>query len=223
MTRRWTSVFVLLLSACGSSELPVLSIASVTPQRISASECVRMTVQLDQALPVRLDYGNGSAKLVDVARVGIAGQDIPVLGIEEQGRRLVTDVSGRQLPQGRHDVSLTLKDGQQVVLPDALEVTAPLVLETFRFDPIVNQIRQEPFTVTIRATGEDAALFQGWVTLRSNRGDLRPTRSAPFQQGVLTQQVTIEDTGGNNVFILMTDCEGRTVNSNEFRLDSRAP
>jgi hypothetical protein len=219
---RWTSVFVLLLSACGSSELPLASIVSVTPQRVSASECVLLTVQLDRPLPVRLDYGKDSAELVDLTRVSIAERDIPVLSIEDQGRRLVTDVSAG-LAQGTHDVRLTLKDGQQVVLPDALEVTAPLVLETFRFDPIVNQLRHEPFTMTIRASGQDAALFHGRVRLRSNRGHLQPTWSAPFVNGVLTQQVTIDDTGGNNVFIEMTDCAGRTVNSNEFRLDARGP
>jgi hypothetical protein len=152
--------------------------------------------------------------------VGIADRNLSVQKLEDQGRRLITELPAG-LPVGKHEVRVTLQDGQQVLLPDGLEVTPRLVLETFRLDPIVTQIRNEPFTVTIRATGQDAHLFQGRVRLRSNRGTLEPSWSAPFQAGLLEQVVTIDDTGGNNVLIEMTDCDHRMVKSNEFRLEAK--
>lgn len=222
MSGRWTFVLVLWLSACGSSEPPALSIVSVSPQRISTSECVLLSVDLNGALPVKLDYGKDSAQLVDLAQLGVGERQIPVGSIENQGQRLVTHLYAG-MPVGTHDVRVSLADEQQLVLPGALEVTGPLALETFQIDPIAPQIRHEPFTVTIRAVGLDAQHFQGRVLLRSNKGKLEPEWSDPFVQGVLMQQVTIDATGGNNVLVEMVDCTGRTVNSNEFRLDSRAP
>jgi hypothetical protein len=217
--RGWTSVFALLLWACGSSEPPVPSIVSVTPQRISTSECFLLTVELDGALPVKLDYGKDSAELTELLQVGVGERMVPVETVEEQGRRLVTHLF-EGLPVAVHDVRVTLSDGQQLVRPGALEVTGPLMLDTFQIDPIGPQLRQEPFPVTIRATGPDAQRFQGRVLLRSNKGKLDPEWSNPFQQGVLTQDVSIDATGGN-VLIEMVDCARRTVLSNEFRLDPR--
>jgi len=219
---RWTFVLALWLCACSSSEPPASAIVSISPQRISTSECVLLSVELDGALPVKLDYGRDSAQLVELVQLGIGGRELPVGSIENQGQRLVTHLFAG-LPVGTHDVRVSLTDGQQLVLPGALEVTGPLALETFQIDPIGPQVRHEPFMVTIRAVGQDAQRFQGRVLLRSNKGKLEPEWSGPFVQGVLMQQVTIDATGGNNVLIEMVDCMGRTVSSNEFRLDSRAP
>jgi hypothetical protein len=213
-------VLALLLCACGSSKPPLPSVVSVTPERVSTSECIQLTVELDEALPIKLDYGRDSVELASLAQVQIAGQDYSVSQLENQGRRFSADVPAG-LPVGKQAVRVVLQDGRQLLIEDALEVTPALTIETFRIDPVPNQVRQEPFTVTIRATGLDAHLFQGRVRLRSNRGTLEPAWSAPFQQGVLVQEVTIDDTGGNNVLIEMTDCAGRTVNSNEFRLESK--
>ncbi len=219
---RWTSVLALLLCACGSSETPLPpSIVSVTPQRVSMSECTLLTVALEGELPLKLDYGKGSVEVGTLAQVvEVSGRNAPVLGVEGQGRRIITDLQAG-LPVGTHDVRVTLQDGRQALLPDGLEVTPPLALETFRIDPIIDQVREEPFTVTIRAVGPDAHRFQGRVLLRSNRGTLQPAWSQPFQQGVLTQEISIDAVGGNNVLIELTDCSGRMTNSNDFRLEPK--
>ena len=213
-------MIALLLCACGSSEPLLPSIVSVTPARLSTSECVLLEVELDGALPLKLDYGKDSVELITLTQVGIAGQSFSVQEMEDQGRRLLTELPAG-LPVGKQDVRVTLQDGQQALLPGGVEVTPRLVLETFRIDPIMTQVRNQPFTVTIRATGQDAHLFQGRVRLRSNRGTLEPSWSKPFQAGLLEQVVMIDDTGGNNVLIEMTDCDHRMVNSNEFRLEAR--
>jgi hypothetical protein len=217
--RRWTSVLALLLCACGSSEPPVPSIVSVSPARISMSECVLMTVELDGALPVKLDYGKDSVELAKLVQLRVGEREVPLESIQDEGRRLSAHLfSG--LPVGTHDVRITFEDGQQLVAPAAVEVTGRLVLETFQFDPIVTQVRDTPFPITLRATGPDAQRFEGRVLLRSNKGKLEPEWSNNFQQGVLTQEVSIDATGGN-ILIELVDCEGRSVLSNEFRLDPK--
>jgi hypothetical protein len=209
---------LLLLCACGSSEPPAASILSVAPQSISRSECALLSVELEGALPVKLDYGNDSAQMPALVKVAVGGRDVPVELVEQQGRRIAAHVFAG-LPTGTHDVHVTLSDGQQLVLRDGIEVTGLLMLETFYIEPIPSQVREESFTVTIRAVGPDAQKFQGRVLLRSNKGKVEPEWSNPFQQGVLTQEVSVEASGGNNNLIIeMVDCEGRTVNSNEFRL-----
>jgi hypothetical protein len=217
--RRWLSVLALLLCACGSSEPPVPSIVSVSPAHFSRSECVLLSVELDGALPVKLDYGKDSAELARLAKLGIGEREVPVEAIEDQGRRLVAHLF-EGLPVGKHNVRVTLEDGEQLVLPDAIEVTGALVLDTFQFDQIGPQLRETPFPITLRATGPDAQRFQGRVLLRSNKGKLEPEWSNNFLRGVLTQEVSIDLTGGN-VIIEMVDCDRRTVSSNEFRLDPK--
>jgi len=217
--RRWTSVLALLLCACGSSEPPAASILSVSPARFSTSECVQLSVELDGALPVKLDYGEDSAELAGLAQLGVGERELPVEAVENRGRRLLTHLYAG-LPVGTHDVRVTLEDGKQLVLPDAIEVTGALLLDSFQFESIEPQLRETPFPITLRATGPDAQRFQGRVLLRSNKGKLEPEWSNNFQQGVLTQEVSIDLTGGN-VLIEMVDCQGRSVNSNEFRLDPK--
>ncbi|MDY7232884.1 hypothetical protein [Hyalangium rubrum] len=196
------------------------SIASVTPQRISTSECVALAVELNGALPLKLDYAKDSVELLSLGALGIADRSFSILRMEDQGRRLLTEVPAG-LPVGVQDVRVTLADGQQLVRPAAFEVTRPLVLEGFQIEYVLDQVRQVPFTLTIRVTGPDAKLFQSRVKLRSNRARIEPALSAPFVEGVLVQEVTMDDAAGNNVLIEVEDCTGRVVKSNEFRLDSR--
>lgn len=214
---RWICAFALLLCACGSSEPQAAAIMSVTPQRVSRSECALLTVDLEGSLPVKLDYGKDSVELTGLVKVAVGGRDVPVELVQQQGRRVQAHLYAG-LPVGMHDVNVTLTDHQDLVSAGGLEVVGPLVLETFQIDPIPTQNREQTFPVTIRAIGPDAQKFQGRVLLRSNKGKLEPEWSDPFQQGVLTQEVSIDVTGSNNLVIEMVDCEGRTVNSNVFRL-----
>jgi hypothetical protein len=217
---RWTSALALLLCACGSSEPPPPpAIVAVTPRSVSRSECFLLAVELNGVLPVKLNYGEDSVKVASLTEVGLADRSLPVLRLEDQGRRLVTEAySG--LPVGSHPVSVKLQDGQLLHAPEGLEVTPKLVLDSFQIDPIVNQVRDSTFKITLRAMGRDAHLFHGRVQLRSTRGLLAPAWSEPFQNGVIEQEVTIDAPGGNTL-IELTDCEGRMVTSNEFRLEPK--
>ena len=156
--RRWTCVGALVLCACGSSEPPAAAILSVTPQRLSRSECALLTVDLDGALPVKLDYGKDSAKLTGLEKVAVGGRDVPVELVEQQGRRINAHLYAG-LPVGKHDVNVKLTDGQELVSPGGLEMTGTLVLETFHIDPIPAQNREQSFPLTIRAVGPDAQRF----------------------------------------------------------------
>lgn len=217
---RLPASMLLLLCACGASEVPLPTILSVTPTSLSTSECTDLQVELDGVLPLTLDYGTSSAEFPTSTQVGVGRERFSIQRMEDQGKRLFVSLPAG-LPQGQQDVRLMLSDGQESVLREVLQVTPPLAITGFSIDYVLDQIRQEPFTIRVRALGPDTARFQGKVKLRANRGTIEPPESAPFVNGVLEQQVIMDDTGGNNVLIEVEDCVGHLSHSNEFRLDPR--
>jgi hypothetical protein len=218
LVNRWTAVLALLLSACGSSEVPLPSIVSVEPRGMSTNESILLAVELDRPLPPRLDYGDSSVEMLSLAQVGIADREFNVIRVEENGRRIIAEILPG-LPVGQQDLRILLENGQATVLEEGFEVTPALELTGFQIDPIGTQVRQRPFSITIRAQGPDAALFRGRVMLRSTKGTVDPPVSGLFEAGVRTQVLSIDDTGGNNVAIIVEDYVNHTATSNEFRLN----
>jgi hypothetical protein len=184
---------------------------------MSADETLLLTVQLDGALPLRLDYGENSAELLTLAHVDIANREFKVLRVEDKGQRFIAEILPG-LPAGLQDVKVTLQDGRQVVLEQSFEVKPPLDITEVRIDPIATQIRQRPFNITIRMIGPDAELFRGRVKLAVTRGVITPQVSSPFGRGVHIQEVTVDDTSGLPVAIIVEDYVGRSATSNDFRL-----
>jgi hypothetical protein len=216
--RRWTPVLALLLWACGSSEVPLPSIVAISPERMSTSENILLTIELDGPLPFKVDYGKSSAEVLTSALVGIANQELRVIRVEEAGRRVIAEVMPG-LPVGPQDLRVVLEDGREAVLERGFEVTPPLDITDFRIDPIATQLRLRPFTIMIRAQGPDAALFRGRVKLSTSKGTITPSVSGPFNAGECLQEIIVDETGGANVAILVEDYAGHTGISNTFRLD----
>lgn len=216
--RQWVSLHVLLMCACGSSaETPLPSITSVEPASMPADSRYQLTVNFDGPLPLELDYAQDSAKVIPPQRVSIADRDFESFAPGEHGRQLTLDIIP-WLAVGSQDVRVQFEDGRQVALEKALEVQPPLKLTGFAIDPIGSQVRGQPFVVTVRAQGEDAARFQGQVIVRSTQGDVNPKVTAAFTAGVLQQEFTAENSVQSTLSIIVEDYAGHTGASNDFLL-----
>jgi hypothetical protein len=215
---RWTSTLVLLLCACSSSELPLPSIVSVSPASMAANERIQLIIELEGALPLKVDYGEDSVAMSTSAVVTIGEQELQILGTEQGGRRLIAEVAPG-LPLGSQDLRVVLEDGREAVLERGFQVTQPLNITDFSIDPVLTQFRLRPFFINIRVRGPDAELFKGPVKLSTSKGEIIPTRSGAFNAGLCVQEVRIDDTGGANITIFVEDFAGRTGMSNDFRLN----
>ncbi|WP_224248244.1 hypothetical protein [Hyalangium gracile] len=215
--RQWVSLPVLLLCACGSSELPLPTLVSVEPASIPADSRFLLTLEFEGVLPVKVDYGSNGAELIATERVRIADKEFDVIQAQKSGRQLTVDVIP-WLAVGAQDVKVQLQDGRQVVLEQGLQVNPPLNLTGFEIDPIGEQIRHRPFMVTIRALGPDAALFNGRVIVRSTQGNVDPKVSDAFKNGELKQRFTGDDSTESSMKLIVEDYAGHTGMSNEFIL-----
>lgn len=211
-------MIAVLLGGCGSGP-PLPSIVSVEPQRLSTSESVQMTVRLEGGVPLRVDYSERSAELFPLTYVSIADRKLPIVEAKEQGRLLIVELLPG-LPVGPQDLRIEFQDGQQVVREKGFEVTPPLQLTGFVVEPIGPQAVETPFSITLRAVGQDAALFRSRVKLYSNNGTVEPEVSRPFEAGVLTQEITVDNIGPRPVSILVEDYVGHTGRSNEFSVSA---
>ncbi len=215
-------MIAVVLAGCGSSEMPLPSIVSVEPSSLSANERVLLTVEIDGALPLFVDYGEELAGVLPLTHVLIADRKHAVLRMEDQGRRLIVEFLPG-LPVGRHDVRVEFQDARQTVLEDGFEVTRALDITGFEIEPIGSQFSGKPFFITVRAVGPDAPLFQGRVKVYSNNGIVTPDMSNPFQSGLLTQEITVSNTDlARPVNIYVEDYAGHLNLSNEFQV-SRSP
>ncbi|HYO59259.1 hypothetical protein [Archangium sp.] len=92
-----------------------------------------------------------------------------------------------------------------------------LLVTGLRIDPIPDQVRGVPFTITLRAEGPEAALFEGQVQLSTNKGRVSPNLSNSFSKGVRQEQVVLDKQGGN---VVLTVRVGNTLvaQSNPFKV-----
>lgn len=89
-----------------------------------------------------------------------------------------------------------------------------------QIDPIGDQVKDVPFTITLRAQGPGAARFTGQVQLTTNKGHLSPNLSGTFLEGVRQEQVVLDKQGGN-VSLTIRLGDGITVQSNAFKVMPR--
>ena len=204
---------LVLLMACQDWPEPV--IRSVSPSRMLASEATALSVNAELILPATVDYSQGSLEVDTRASVRIGTLEVPTLAVSPEG--VSTRVPSLLAP-GSYDVKVTLGDGRTAVRPGGLTVVEGEWPEGYSIDPIGPQRRLEPFTLTVRATGANAAAFRGNVRLETGAGgSIGPRVSEPFVNGVLTQQVVINSVQ-SDVVILVTDIAGHEGASNTFLL-----
>ena len=69
MTGRWSLGAGLLLLGCSQQALPPVSIASVTPAAMIASQPTRVSVQVEAELALQVDYGPGTVNAESLMQV----------------------------------------------------------------------------------------------------------------------------------------------------------
>ncbi|PTL82010.1 hypothetical protein [Vitiosangium sp. GDMCC 1.1324] len=205
---------LVLLAACQDWPEPV--IRSVSPSEMRASEATVLDLDAELPLPTVVDYSKGTLEVDTRVSVSIGTLEVPTLAVSPEG--VISTRVPSILTPGRYDVKVTLGDGRTAVRPGGLTVVEGEWPEGYSIDPIGPQRRLEPFTVTVRATGANAAAFRGNVRLETGAGGtIGPRVSEPFVDGVLTQQVVV-DSVQSNVAIRVTDLAGHTGTSNTFTL-----
>jgi hypothetical protein len=216
------TLLVALLCACESdkpSSPPELRIVSITPTQQGAAESKTVTVELDLDPRFLVDYDTRTALLLDQPTLQVGSQTVALERYLGNGRFEGTVLPG--LNVGTYDIRVSLPDGREATLPQAWRVRPSV---GFWIESIGDQIQDQPFTVTIHATGTEAEQFEGTVSMSILRfqGNATSTRfqSGPFSGGLRREQITI-DTPGNNFLILLEDEEGRETYSNAFRVDPK--
>ncbi len=215
----WMCCVLPLLWACSNSDqATTLALTSVSPATKSMGECIDVKVGLTGVAPLTLDYGTSSAEAVTVKQVSIGPQRFEASSLQWASDGFHLPLSA-DLPEGKQDVRALLSNGQELVLPGGFEVTPPLQIDGFAMGYVVDHAPGESFPISIWAQGPDAARFQGKVYLSADRAVLQPAESAPFQNGELTQFVTLSAPPETFAIIHVVDCQGRRTESNEFVLD----
>jgi hypothetical protein len=213
------SVLALLLCTCGSSQPPLPSILAVDPPSMPADSRFLLTVELDGPPPLKLSYSEDAVELIATASVSLADREFEVPRAQEAGSRLTVEIIP-WLPVGLQDLRVQFQDGRQTVLEKGFEVKPPLTLTGFQIDAIGAQVREQPFSVTLRALGPAAALFQGRVIVRSTEGNVNPKVSDAFKAGVLVQELTGHGANVGSMAIIVEDYAGHSGISNEFLMAS---
>jgi hypothetical protein len=216
------TLLVALVCACEPekpstpTELRILSIA---PTQQNAAESKVVTVELDIDPRFLVDYGTQTAQLLDEPTLQVGAQTVPLARYLGNGRFEGTVNAG--LDVGLHDIRVTLPDGREATLPQAYRVRPSV---SFWIESIPDQVQDQPFTVTIHASGTYAEQFEGSVKMSVIRfqGNATTTafQSGPFSGGIRREQLTI-DTPGHNFLVHLEDEEGRETYSNAFRVDPK--
>ncbi|HYO52478.1 hypothetical protein [Archangium sp.] len=213
--RKLVSIAALvLLLACQDWPEPV--IRSVSPSEMRASEATALALDAELILPTTVDYGKGTLEVDTRVSVSIGTLEVPTLAVSPEG--VISTRVPSLLAPGSYDVKVTLGDGRTAVRPGGLSVVEGEWPEGYSIDPIGPQQRLVPFTLTVRATGANAAAFRGNVRLETGVGSsIGPRVSEPFVDGVLTQQVVVNSIQSDMV-IRVTDIVGHVGTSNTFLL-----
>jgi hypothetical protein len=192
--RKGTLSFAVLLVLGCSQSLPPISIVSVSPAGMVASEPTRVSVQVDAELAFQVDYGQATLTADSQMQVLVGPLEIGTGSYPPNG--LVEGTLPTVIPPGTYNVTVKMRDGRRAVLSNAFSVDAGTWPFGYAIDAIGNQRSGVSFSVTIRTVGPRASGFEGNVLLKLvGDGTLTPTISGAFSAGVLTQTVTVTGTG----------------------------
>lgn len=247
MLRKTALLSTLLLCACEPYSSPAPNIVAIEPEEVVSGETSTIILSLDAPLPVKVDYGHRTATvlpptvLIGGQRVAVTAlsQDGTLLatvpadlatGPQEVRLELEdgnTSVQAQGLtvlppPPAMQPVCVIDTPGDPKPDPenetaDPKELDRPLLVTDVRIEPIPDQVRGVPFTITLRAEGPEAADFTGQVQLSSNKGRVSPNLSRAFSQGVLRERIILDKQGGQ---VVLTVRVGKNIvaQSNAFRV-----
>jgi hypothetical protein len=209
---QWASLATLLCLGC-SDALPPVSIVSVAPTGMVASQPTQVSVQVDAALAFQVDYGQSSVSADTQMQVLIGPMELGTGTYPPDG--LVRGVLPTVLPAGTYNVTVKMGDGRTAALPNAFTVDGGSWPAAYIIDAIGDQRANVAFSVTLRAVGPQASRFEGNVLLGLlGDGTVSPTISGAFSSGVRIENVTISGTG--EFTLLASDINGGNGQSTPF-------
>lgn len=214
MMRRLFSIAALLFLACDQS-LPPVSIASVVPMGMVASEPTPVSVQVDAELAFQVAYGQSALTAETQMQVLVGPLELGTGTYPPGG--LVKGTLPTVIPPGTYNVTAKLADGRTTVRENAFTVDAGTWPDGYVIDSIGDQRSGVAFSVTLRAIGRRPPTFQfeGNVLLGViGDGTEAPIISDAFDAGVCTQNVTITGTG--EFTLLASDINGGNGQSAPF-------
>ncbi len=203
----------LLLIGCGTQSLPPVSIASVAPTRMVASQPTQVQVQVEVQLAVQVDFAQSALAFDTRMQVLIGPLALAAGTYPPDGR--VEGTLPTVLAPGTYDATLLMGDGRRAVSHDVFTVTAGIWPSGYRVDAVGDQRSGIPFSVTLHAVGPAAANFEGNVLLSLiGSGTLSPGVSGAFSGGQCVQTVVITGTG--EFTLLASDINGDNGQSPPF-------
>jgi hypothetical protein len=210
-------VFILACAlGCGASALPEPRILSVHPAQLASDESALLVARVDAVAPFEVDYATRELDTDGRATLRVGALELGALE-PAPGGVLVAQLP-RGLPEGVHDVRITLADGRSAVAPGALRVGPSRATVAFSLDPISEQVVGLPFTITVRALGAEPERYVGAVLLFEGADTpLSPPATGAFVEGVVQQEVTVSRPGAA-VVLTVRDGEGRVGFSLPFRV-----
>jgi hypothetical protein len=204
-----------LLPGCGTG-LPDPVVRSVAPSTIQQGDTPLVRVEFDAVRQAWANFGREAGGVNTGIVIRIGGE--PFFSSEAFNDDLASAPAPSGLKPGSYDVTVQLADGRQGTLPAGLTVTSKAVPTGFTIDPIGNQIRGQPFQITLHAEGGDASGYSGTVQLRVNKGTISPQSSGAFFAGSRVEWVTL-NSAGKGQFITIDDGAGHQASSNTFEVN----
>ena len=210
---RWALLCGLPLLGCGNQPLPPVSITSVVPGTMVASQPTAVSVQVVAQLAVQIDYGQSELDVNTQIQVEI-GPEAVGSGTYPAGG-LVQGTLATVLAPGTYDASVKMGDGRTALSPGALTVTPGTWPRAYAIDPVGDQTSGVPFSATLRAVGPGASSFNGNVLLSLiGGGTLTPGVSGAFSAGLCIQTLVVTGTGETT--LVVSDIAGGTGQSLPF-------
>ncbi len=203
----------LLLAGCGSQPLTPVSIATVTPGTMVASQPTQVRVQVEAELSVQVDFGQSALAFdtrmqVHIGPLALGAGTYPPGGLVEGTLPTV-------LAPGTYDATVDMGDGRRAVSHNVFTVTPGSWPRGYTVDAVGDQRSGIPFSVTLHAVGPAAASFQGNVLLSLiGSGTLSPGVSGAFAAGQRVETVVIAGTG--EFTLLASDINGDNGQSPPF-------
>jgi len=195
----------LLLVGCGSQSLPPVTIASVAPTQMVASQPTLVRVQVQAQLGVQVDFTQSTLAFdtrmkVFIGPLALGSGSYPPGGNVEGTLPTV-------LAPGTYDTTVEMGDGRRAVNRDGFTVTAGSWPSGYTIEAVGDQRSGIPFSVTVHAIGPGASGFQGNVLLNIlGSGTLSPGVSGAFSSGQRVETVVITGTG--EFTLLASDING---------------
>ncbi len=206
-------LWALSLFGCGNQALPPVSIVSVVPGGMVASQPTAVSVQVDAQLAVQVNFGQSTLAVdtqmqVLIGPVLLGSDSYPPAGLVEATLPTV-------LAPGTYDATVEMGDGRTAVSHGAFTVTPGSWPSGYSIDAVGDQRSGVAFPVTLRALGPTAPAFEGNVLLSLiGSGTLSPEVSGAFTAGVRVETVVISGTG--EFTLLASDIAGDTGQSPSF-------